>query len=78
MLHLVFRDRALVRAADTWLPTTADRYDPKARVTFATIMTLVDMAGGRREEGTTLTEAGAELFFGPCRQSTPLDDPVVR
>lgn len=66
--------------ADPWLDlaervlTIRDPDDASARLRFATLPLDV----GTRRRGTTLTEEGADLFFGPYSAGTALDEPVVR
>ncbi|MFD4423144.1 HtaA domain-containing protein [Agromyces sp. NPDC058484] len=78
MLHLVFRDPALVRGDDGWVLTIADPDDPAIRLPFARIASLTQEGGGRRASGSALTADGADLFFGPYVEGTPVDDPFVR
>lgn len=73
MLRIVIADPALVESPSGWLLEIADPDDPTERLPFATIAAF----DGTRASGTALTEAGADLFFGPYSRGTPLDDPVV-
>ena len=73
MLHLRIADPAIARTADGWVLEIADPDDPDIRLPFATIAAF----DGELATGTALTEDGADLFFGPYRAGTPVDDPRV-
>jgi hypothetical protein len=73
MMRVVIADPAIVETQSGWVLAIADPDDPAKRLTFATLGAF----DGRRASSTALTEAGADLFFGPYTQGTPLDDPVV-
>ena len=70
--------------ADPWLAvdarelSIADPDDPTGRLSFARFLSVAaDEDGALRAGGTTLTADGSDLFFGPYREGTALDDPVV-
>ena len=70
--------------ADPWIAvrpgelSIADPDTPGVRLPFARMEALEADAGGvLHARGTTLTADGADLFFGPYREGTPLDDPVM-
>ena len=78
MMHVAIRDPALVPEGSGWTLTVADPDDPGIRLTFARIAALeAGTDGVRRAVGTALTADGADLFFGPYVEGTPLDDPVI-
>lgn len=65
-------------AVDAGELSIADPDDPTVRLAFARIAELEpDDDGALRARGTTLTADGADLFFGPYREGTALDDPLV-
>jgi hypothetical protein len=79
MLHLTFRDPYISRAGEGWTLALADPDDPDGRLTFARIAGFDEHPDGSWTAlGTTLTQDGADLFFGPYVEGTPLDDPVIR
>jgi hypothetical protein len=55
----------------------ADPDAPTRRLHFADVAAVVAADGAEHGTGTTLAADGADLFFGPYEQGTPLDDPVV-
>jgi len=70
--------------ADPWVAvdsrelSIADPDDKTGRLTFARFVALAsDGEQTLRAQGTTLTADGSDLFFGPYREGTTLDDPVV-
>lgn len=70
--------------ADPWISvqarelSIADPDDPSQRLTFARVATIEPSPDGALHgQGTTLTADGADLFFGPYREGTTLDDPRV-
>lgn len=73
MMRVVLADPAIVETDAGWILEIADPDDAGTRLAFATIARF----DGHRAEGTTLTADGADLFFGPYRDGTPLDDPVI-
>lgn len=73
MLRVAISDPSLVESSTGWVLEIADPDVPGVRLPFATIAAF----DGERASGTALTEAGADLFFGPYRQGTPIDDPDV-
>ena len=76
MMRVVIADPAVVRQGAEWVLTIADPDDPSARVEFARMAGWsADETGSLRAHGTVLTESGSDLFFGPYRDGTPLDDP---
>lgn len=78
MMRVVLAEPRLVETADGWDLTVRDDEVPGGRLRFATVEALDDdAAGGRRATGTRLTADGADLFFGPYAEGTPLDDPRV-
>jgi len=78
MMHVVIADPAVLRTDTGWLLTIADDTSPGGRLPFATIVSLDDRGDGVRTAATTrLTADGADLFFGPYREGTPLDDPRI-
>lgn len=77
MMRVVVADPRLVPAGDGWRLTIADDADPTGRMPFADVPRTVERDGTRQGESTTLTAEGADLFFGPYREGTPLDDPRV-
>ncbi len=78
MMRVVLADPRLVETTGGWDLTVRDDEEPGGRLRFATVGALTpDAAGGRRATGTRLTADGADLFFGPYVEGTPLDDPRV-
>ncbi|GAA1720472.1 hypothetical protein GCM10009809_15230 [Isoptericola hypogeus] len=78
MMRVVLADPRLVPAAPGWELTVRDDEDPSGRLRFATVEAFEPDDGGvRRAAGTRLTAEGADLFFGPYTEGTPLDDPRV-
>lgn len=78
MMRIVIRDPSLVRRGTWWVLTIADVDEPSGRLDFARMPEMVASGPGvLRARGTVLTASGADLFFGPYRDGTQLDDPVV-
>lgn len=85
MLRLRFADFALVPSgggkvgADPCTITIADPFESESRLELAEIAESRVLPDGTVEtRGTSLTEAGSDLFFsGPYTTGTPLDDPRV-
>ena len=76
MMRVVIADPWIV--VDAGELSIADPDDPSVRLPFARIAGFETEADGAlRAHDTTLTADGADLFFGPYREGTPLDDPVV-
>lgn len=73
MMRVVIADPAIVETDAGWVLEIADPDDAATRLRFATIAAF----DGERATGTALTEDGADLFFGPYRRGTELDDPVI-
>lgn len=73
MMRVTIADPSIVQTADGWALEIADPDDAELRLRFATIARF----DGDRATGTALTEDGADLFFGPYAQGTPLDDPRI-
>lgn len=73
MLNLLFKAPALEQGAHGWHLTIADPDTPSERLVFASIATF----DGTHGSVTTLTQDGADLFFGPYELGTVLDDPTV-
>ena len=74
MMRVRLAAPALVRGDAGWVLEIADPDDASVRLTFATLASF----DGEAATGTALTADGADLFFGPYREGTPLADPVVR
>ncbi len=75
LLHVVLADPELVRGADGWMLRLSDGVE---RLDFARLNLSSPTAGGlRTATDTRLTADGADLFFGPYQDGTPLDDPIV-
>lgn len=74
MMRVVIAEPWIEPAADAWMLSIADPDDPGQRLPFARIARF----DGATASGTTLTADGADLFFGPYREGTELDDPRVR
>ena len=77
MMRVVLRDPALERRGQSWVLTITDPDDPEQRLPFAHIAAFEAVEGGRRATDTSLTEEGADLFFGPYRDGTLLDRPYL-
>ncbi|UOQ56029.1 HtaA domain-containing protein [Leucobacter allii] len=79
VLDLVIAEPALESGdgPDGWIVTIADPYAPGARLALATVGPIDERAGRTVGGGVALTEAGADLFFGPYVAGTPLDDIAV-
>ncbi|MFC7432050.1 MULTISPECIES: HtaA domain-containing protein [unclassified Agrococcus] len=79
MMHVELSEPSLTPVGDGWRLEFADPDAPTVRLHFADVasMTRGDDDGARHGAGTTLAADGADLFFGPYEQGTPLDDPVV-
>lgn len=77
MLHIVIADPELQPDGAGLLLTIADPDDPTLRLPFGQAAGMQATTEGDRCTGTTLTEDGADLFFGPYEAGTPLDDPLV-
>ncbi|KAA9089716.1 HtaA domain-containing protein [Microbacterium radiodurans] len=76
MMRVVIADPHLARIGDGWALTIDD--GTGERLHFADVAGLDDRADGSRVgRSTLLTADGAELFFGPYRAGTALDDPIV-
>jgi hypothetical protein len=74
MMRVVIAEPWIEPAADEWMLSIADPDDPDQRLPFARIARF----DGVTASGTVLTADGADLFFGPYREGTQLDDPRVR
>lgn len=74
MMHLTFAAPWLNRETAGWILSISDPDDIDARLAFATVRELVSEGTVRRGSGVALTAQGADLFFGPYRADTPLDD----
>lgn len=78
MMRVVLADPRLVETDGGWELTVRDDEAPSGRLRFATIDALTpDDGDGRAATGTRLTADGADLFFGPYTEGTPVDDPRV-
>lgn len=73
MMRIVIADPALVETPRGWTLEIADPDAPAARLPFATVASFA----GEAATGVALTADGADLFFGPYEQGTPLDDLAV-
>lgn len=73
MMRVRIGDPALVQRDGRWTLEIADPDDPTARLVFA-VLGEFDGSVGR---DVSLTDDGADLFFGPYRAGTPLDDIAV-
>lgn len=73
MMRVVIADPWLTREGQGAVLSIADPDDPSIRLDFARIARF----DGRQATGTTLTADGADLFFGPYVEGTPLDDPRI-
>lgn len=78
MMRVVLRDPWIEQSGERWTLSIADPDDEAARLPFATLEALEgDGEGVRRGTGIALTSDGADLFFGPYVEGTPLDDLVI-
>lgn len=78
LLDVVFREPWLQPGASGWLLSIADPDDGQ-RLGLLRIAALeAQPDGSLRATGTSLTQDGADLFFGPYQAGTAFDDPVVR
>ena len=74
VLDLRIADPAVEPRGEGGILSIRDPYDPAARLDLATIAALDAVAG----TGLALTADGADLFFGPYVEGTPLDDFELR
>ncbi|WP_156138603.1 HtaA domain-containing protein [Microbacterium mangrovi] len=74
MMRVVIADPWVEASGPGAVLSIADPDDPAARLPFARIAAF----DGVRASGTTLTADGADLFFGPYREGTELDDPRLQ
>lgn len=80
MMHVRFGEPWLVPlTAGGWMLSLADDGGgPGGRLDFARLARFdADDDGLARGRGTALTADGADLFFGPYTEGTPLDDPEL-
>lgn len=74
VLDLRIADPAVEPRAGGWVLSIRDPYDPDARVDLATIAAFDPSGQQCIGSGLALTADGADLFFGPYVEGTPLDD----
>lgn len=74
LLRLSFTDPWLTPGESGWMLSFADPDEADIRLDFATVASLDDAGGALIGTGVALTAEGADLFFGPYREGTPLDD----
>lgn len=78
MMHVELSEPSLTAVGDGWRVDFADPDAPTVRLHFADVASVTaGDDGARHGAGTTLAADGADLFFGPYEEGTPLDDPVV-
>lgn len=81
VLDLRIADPAVQQRNSGWVLSIQDPYDPAVRIDLATVTTFGPgvHSGTSTLEGTglALTADGADLFFGPYVEGTPLDDFVI-
>lgn len=73
LMDVKLADPSLVETPSGWAVDIADPDDAGARLRFARVASFDGTAG----RGVTLAQDGADLFFGPYEDGTPLDDLVV-
>ncbi len=75
MMRVVLRDPQIERDGESWILSIADPDESDGRLRFATVGSF-DINSGRGTR-VALTADGADLFFGPYIEGTPLDDLVI-
>ena len=79
MMHVELSEPSLTPVGGGWRVEFADPDAPTVRLHFADVAAVATSDdGARRGAGTVLAADGADLFFGPYEQGTPLDDPFVQ
>lgn len=73
MMRVVLADPSLVPRGDSWMLEIADPDDDALRLPFAGVASFDGSTGS----DVTLTAEGADLFFGPYTEGTPLADFTV-
>lgn len=73
MMRVTIAEPRITRTAKGWSLSIADPDAPETRLTFGRIVAF----DGAETAGITLTQDGADLFFGPYREGTPLDDAIL-
>ena len=78
MMRVELSEPSLTAVAGGWRVEFADPDAPTVRLHFADVASVVTGADGTLHgAGTFLAADGADLFFGPYEEGTPLDDPHV-
>ncbi|SDH43697.1 HtaA domain-containing protein [Agrococcus jejuensis] len=79
MMHVELSEPSLTPVGDGWRVEFSDPDAPTVRLHFADVASVVTGRDGTQHgTGTFLAADGADLFFGPYEQGTPLDDPFVQ
>ncbi|GAA2175583.1 hypothetical protein GCM10009846_26060 [Agrococcus versicolor] len=79
MMHVELSEPSITRVGDGWRIEFSDPDAPTRRLHFADVAAVASGQDHREHgTGTTLAADGADLFFGPYEQGTPLDDPFVQ
>lgn len=79
MMHVELSEPSLTPVGDGWRVEFSDPDAPTVRLHFADVASVVTGGDGTQHgTGTFLAADGADLFFGPYEQGTPLDDPFVQ
>lgn len=79
MMNVELAEPSLTPVGDGWRVEFSDPDAPTVRLHFADVAAVVTGSDGTQHgTGSTLAADGADLFFGPYEQGTPLDDPSVQ
>lgn len=73
MMRVLIAEPRLFRTTQGWALSITDPDVPSVVLTFGRIAAFDD----RHATGITLTQDGADLFFGPYREGTALDDAIL-